>query len=75
MVGDMECLPIILNFSCFIEELTLCSFKEVKDSWEKEYDILVTSLIEEDLPCYVLYRFYIYTYINIYICFLLKTSM
>lgn len=38
------------------EQLVLSSYKEVKNSWEKDFDKMVTPLIEEDQPCYILYR-------------------
>ncbi|CRK88175.1 CLUMA_CG001960, isoform A [Clunio marinus] len=38
------------------EELTLVSHKEVKKDWEKDFDKLIQPEIEDDVPCYILYR-------------------
>lgn len=41
----------------FLEQLVLSDYKNVKNGWEKDYDKLVIPLIEDDQPCYILYRF------------------
>lgn len=38
------------------EQLTLGEAKEASKSWDQEYDSLVLPLLEDDLPCYILYR-------------------
>lgn len=43
-------------FSAFAEELTLVSHKEVKKDWEKDFDKLIQPELEEDVPCYIIYR-------------------
>lgn len=40
----------------FSEELTLSTFKDVKHSWDKDFDSFVKPLIEENQPCYIIYR-------------------
>lgn len=40
----------------FLEQLVLDDHKEVKNNWEKDFDIYVTPLVEENQPCYILYR-------------------
>lgn len=40
----------------FAEELTLVSHKDVKKDWEKDFDKLIQPEIEQDVPCYLLYR-------------------
>lgn len=39
-----------------VEELTLVSHKEVKKDWEKDFDKLIQPELEQDVPCYILYR-------------------
>lgn len=46
----------VLKVSIENEELTLVDHKGVKKDWEKDYDVLVKPLIEDDVPCYILYR-------------------
>lgn len=46
---------IIFFFSC-AEELTSSGTAEVKKDWEKDYDKLIQPLIEENVPCFILYR-------------------
>lgn len=38
------------------EELILVSHKDVKKDWEKDFDKLIQPEIEQDVPCYLLYR-------------------
>ncbi|XP_070686218.1 twinfilin-1a [Pempheris klunzingeri] len=38
------------------EQLTLGSSRKASKKWDQEYDSLVLPLIEEDVPCYILYR-------------------
>lgn len=38
------------------EELTCTGMQEVKKDWEKDYDKFIAPLIEENTPCYILYR-------------------
>ena len=38
------------------EQLVLASHKDVKSTWEKDFDKCITPLIEENQPCYLLYR-------------------
>lgn len=40
----------------FAEELTLVSHRDVKKDWEKDFDKLIQPEIEQDVPCYLLYR-------------------
>ncbi|XP_044271825.1 twinfilin [Tribolium madens] len=46
----------IVKISIENEQLTLASHKEVKHSWDKDFDACITPLIEENQPCYLLYR-------------------
>lgn len=39
-----------------LEELTLDGHHSVKSNWENDYDKYVLPLIEDDQPCYILYR-------------------
>lgn len=39
-----------------LEELTLVSHKDVKKDWERDFDKLIQPEIEQDVPCYLLYR-------------------
>ncbi|CAJ1056273.1 twinfilin-1-like isoform X1 [Xyrichtys novacula] len=38
------------------EQLTLGATRKASKKWEQEYDGLVLPLLEDDVPCYVLYR-------------------
>ncbi|XP_036962405.1 twinfilin-1a [Acanthopagrus latus] len=38
------------------EQLTLGATKKASKKWDQEYDSLVLPLIEDDVPCYILYR-------------------
>ncbi|XP_025835468.1 twinfilin-like, partial [Agrilus planipennis] len=39
-----------------VEQLVLSSHHAIKHNWEKDYDKYVLPLIEENQPCYILYR-------------------
>lgn len=38
------------------EQLSLDGYENVKENWEKDYDATIGPLIEDDQPCYILYR-------------------
>ncbi|KAM9815056.1 twinfilin-1-like [Syngnathus typhle] len=38
------------------EQLTLADVKEASKMWDQEYDALVLPLLEDSVPCYILYR-------------------
>ncbi|XP_049579459.1 twinfilin-1 [Syngnathus scovelli] len=38
------------------EQLTLADAKEASKKWDQEYDALVLPLLEDSVPCYILYR-------------------
>uniref|UniRef100_A0A6B2EES5 Twinfilin n=1 Tax=Phlebotomus kandelakii TaxID=1109342 RepID=A0A6B2EES5_9DIPT len=38
------------------EELTLSDHKEVKKDWVKDYDKCIPPMVDENTPCYILYR-------------------
>lgn len=38
------------------EQLTLGTIKKASKKWDQEYDSLVLPLLEDDVPCYILYR-------------------
>ncbi|XP_070828005.1 twinfilin-1-like [Chaetodon trifascialis] len=38
------------------EQLTLGATKKASKKWDQEYDCLVLPLLEDDVPCYILYR-------------------
>ncbi|XP_076589151.1 twinfilin-1a [Chaetodon auriga] len=38
------------------EQLTLGATKKASKKWDQEYDSLVLPLLEDDVPCYILYR-------------------
>lgn len=38
------------------EQLTLGSTKRTSKKWDQEFDALVLPLLEDDVPCYILYR-------------------
>lgn len=40
----------------FLEVLTHAYHKEVKHSWEKDFEKYLAEIIEENQPCYVLFR-------------------
>jgi len=54
--------PTVINskklITCFShpEELTLSSFKEASGTWEEDYNSVVTPLIEDEQPSYILFR-------------------
>lgn len=41
---------------CFPEQLGLGATRKASKQWDKEYDSLVLPLLEDDVPCYILYR-------------------
>ncbi|XP_041976649.1 twinfilin [Aricia agestis] len=47
----------VLKVSIENEQLALAKYHSVKGSFESDFDKYVPSLIVEDLPCYILYRF------------------
>ncbi|GLV34172.1 twinfilin [Carabus blaptoides fortunei] len=47
----------LVKISIENEELVLAAHKDVKHSWEKDYDNLIKPLIVDDQPCYIVYRF------------------
>ncbi|TWW75845.1 Twinfilin-1 [Takifugu flavidus] len=38
------------------EQLSVGSFRESSQAWDQEYDRLVLPLLDDDVPCYILYR-------------------
>lgn len=44
------------NYLSFLEQLSLDGYENVKENWEKDYDATIGPLIEDDQPCYILYR-------------------
>lgn len=46
----------LIKISIENEELTCTGMQEVKKNWEKDYDKFIAPLIEENTPCYILYR-------------------
>lgn len=38
------------------EQLTLGTTKRTSKKWDQEFDALVLPLLEDDVPCYILYR-------------------
>lgn len=46
----------IIKISIENEELSCAAVHEVKKSWEKDYDKYISPLIQNEKPCYVLYR-------------------
>lgn len=56
MVRVFHVIGLVYHRICFIEQLALSTYKELKNSWEKDYDTFVKPLVEEDQPCYILYR-------------------
>ncbi|XP_072940270.1 twinfilin [Epargyreus clarus] len=47
----------VLKVSIENEQLTLSKYQPVKGTWEQDFDKYVPSLIEDEIPCYILYRF------------------
>uniref|UniRef100_A0A3Q2WWF8 Twinfilin n=1 Tax=Haplochromis burtoni TaxID=8153 RepID=A0A3Q2WWF8_HAPBU len=45
-------------FTCFVllQQLTLGASRKASKKWDQEYDSLVLPLLDDDVPCYVLYR-------------------
>ncbi|XP_044742678.1 twinfilin [Chrysoperla carnea] len=46
----------VFKISIENEELTLSAYKDVKSTWEKDYDKKIKPLVEENKPCYIFYR-------------------
>ncbi|XP_067616643.1 twinfilin [Eurosta solidaginis] len=46
----------VIKVSIENEELNCTATAEVKKDWERDYDKLIVPLIEESVPCYILYR-------------------
>ncbi|KAJ8964850.1 hypothetical protein NQ314_004568 [Rhamnusium bicolor] len=46
----------VIKVSIEEEQLVLSDHKDVKNNWEKDFDKYITPLIEENQPCYILYR-------------------
>lgn len=44
----------------FSEQLTLSDYKEVEQSWDDDFDKMVSPMIESNQPTYILYRYLIY---------------
>lgn len=38
------------------EQLTLADYRETHGDWDKEWDMLVGAALEDNEPCYILYR-------------------
>ncbi|KAG8232869.1 hypothetical protein J437_LFUL012485, partial [Ladona fulva] len=47
----------VFKVSIVNEELTLSAQTGTKGTWEQDYDRVVLPLVEDDQPCYILYRF------------------
>lgn len=47
----------VLKVTIENEQLTMAKHFSTKGTWEHDFDKYVPSLIEEDQPCYILYRF------------------
>lgn len=41
---------------CFPEQLTMDTTRKASTTWDQEYDSLVLPLLQDDVPCYLLYR-------------------
>lgn len=44
------------HYVLILEELCVADILEAKKDWEKDYDDLISPVIEESMPCYILYR-------------------
>lgn len=40
----------------FLEELVLAFHKDIKNAWERDYENYVMPQLEENQPCYILFR-------------------
>ncbi|XP_024912270.1 twinfilin-1a [Cynoglossus semilaevis] len=49
---EYRCLKIVIED----EQLTLGTARKASKKWDQEYDSLVLPLIDEKVPCYILYR-------------------
>lgn len=47
---------IFVAHICFPEQLSLGATKKASKKWDQEYDSLVLPLLQDDVPCYILYR-------------------
>lgn len=56
MVYNVKQINSVFTCFYFLEQLVLSSYKDVKDTWEKDYDKLIKPLVEENQPSYILYR-------------------
>lgn len=57
MIEDYFVCVIRFMFLCrFTEELTLVSHQSAKKDFEKDWDKLIQPELEQDVPCYILYR-------------------
>uniref|UniRef100_A0A8C5QTR6 Twinfilin actin binding protein 2 n=1 Tax=Leptobrachium leishanense TaxID=445787 RepID=A0A8C5QTR6_9ANUR len=50
--GAIRLIKVAINE----EQLVLGAHKELRFSWDKDYDALVLPLLDESKPCYILYR-------------------
>ncbi|XP_063053198.1 twinfilin-1-like [Engraulis encrasicolus] len=50
--GDLRLLKIVIEN----EQLAVGGSKQASQAWDQEYDSLVLPLLQNDLPCYILYR-------------------
>ncbi len=41
---------------CYSEQLAVGTTRKASKKWDQEYDCLVLPLLEDDVPCYILYR-------------------
>lgn len=55
-LSDACTVDISVAHVCFPEQLTLGTSRKAAKKWDQEYDSLVLPLLEDDLPCYILYR-------------------
>lgn len=51
-----KCAEIFVADICFPEQLTLGGTRKAAKKWDQEYDSLVLPLLDDDVPCYILYR-------------------
>lgn len=52
---EITCI-LSYHFLSLVEELVLSSHREVKKDWERDWDKYVSSEMQLDIPCYILYR-------------------
>lgn len=46
----------VIKISIENEELTVANKAEVRGDWQSDYDKMIKPLIDDDTPCYILYR-------------------